>query len=61
MTTNDKQEVLFMMRLTGHFVSLIRDYSTHLDFIDSEMTAVEALDFFADSMDMAGGLDGAIN
>jgi hypothetical protein len=59
--TEGEQEVLFMMRLTGHFVNLIRDYSVHLDAISSEMTAVEALDFFADSMDMAGGLDGTIN
>jgi hypothetical protein len=53
--TNTDQEVLFMMRLTQHWVALIREYAEHLDHIGSELTAVEALDFFADSLDLADG------
>jgi hypothetical protein len=56
MTTEDKQEVLFMLKMTDHFVTLIREYAEHLDHIGSEMTATEALDFFADSLDMTGDM-----
>jgi hypothetical protein len=49
---DDSEEVLFVIKLTD-FVNLVREYAEHLDHIGSEMTATEALSFFADSLDMA--------
>jgi hypothetical protein len=52
--TEEQQEVVFFNRMTHHWVGLIREFAEHLDNIDSDMTAAEALGFFADSLDPAG-------
>jgi hypothetical protein len=52
--TEEQQEVVFFNRMTCHWVALIREFAEHLDNIDSDMTAAEALGFFADSLDPAG-------
>jgi hypothetical protein len=52
--TEEQQEVVFFNRMTHHWVALIREFADHLDKIDSDMTASEALGFFADSLDPTG-------
>jgi hypothetical protein len=49
MTETDKEE-LFMAKMTDHFIVLIREFAEHLNETGSEMTATEALYYFADSL-----------
>jgi hypothetical protein len=50
--TDEQQEVLFLIKMTAHFQRLTRDFAEHIDSNFCEMSAVEALNFFADSLDL---------
>jgi hypothetical protein len=50
--TDEQQEVVFMIKMTDHFCALTREFAEHLESVGTEFTAVEALHFFADSLDM---------